>query len=43
MVYQGQEFYVVSKPDLISTKRASGREIDLSDVKLLEISEKEKI
>jgi predicted nucleotidyltransferase len=42
MAYHGQEFYVVSKPDLISTKRASGREIDLSDVKLLEISEIEK-
>jgi hypothetical protein len=37
MVFQGQEFYVLSKKDLILTKRASGREIDLSDVKLLEI------
>ena len=42
MVYQGQEFYVVSKADLIATKRASGREIDLSDIKLLEISKEEK-
>jgi predicted nucleotidyltransferase len=42
MVYQGQEFYVISKDDLIATKRASGREIDLSDVRLLEISEEEK-
>jgi hypothetical protein len=37
MVFQGQEFYILSKEDLILTKRASGREIDLSDVKLLEI------
>lgn len=42
MVYQGQEFYVISKGDLIATKRASGREIDLSDVRLLEISEEGK-
>jgi len=42
MVYQEQEFYVISKNDLIATKRASGREIDLSDVRLLEISEEEK-
>jgi ABC-type nitrate/sulfonate/bicarbonate transport system substrate-binding protein len=42
MVYQEQEFYVISKHDLIATKRASGREIDLSDVRLLEISEEEK-
>lgn len=42
MVYQGQEFYVVCRDDLITTKRASGREIDLSDVRLLEISEKKK-
>jgi len=40
MVYQGQAFYVINKKDLIATKRASGREIDLSDVRLLEISEK---
>jgi len=42
MVYQEQEFYVISKNDLIAAKRASGREIDLSDVRLLEISEEEK-
>ena len=42
MVYQGQEFYVISKDDLIAAKRASGREINLSDVRLLEISEEEK-
>jgi tRNA nucleotidyltransferase/poly(A) polymerase len=42
MVFQGQEFYVVSKEDLIVTKRASGHEIDLSDVRLLEIREEKK-
>jgi hypothetical protein len=34
--FQGQTFYVVSKLDLIATKKAAGREIDLTDVKLLE-------
>ncbi len=42
MVFQGQEFYVISKEDLILTKRASGREIDLSDVRLLETGEEKK-
>ncbi len=35
MTYQGQDFYVVTKKDLISSKLASGREIDLEDVKML--------
>jgi hypothetical protein len=35
MTFQGQSFYVVSKEDLIATKKAAGREIDLSDVNLL--------
>lgn len=44
MTFQGQIFYVVSKKDLISTKRASGREVDLEDVRLLElIKNKEEI
>ncbi len=33
--YQGQPFYVVSVEDLISSKRAAGRDIDLEDVRLL--------
>jgi len=37
MSYQGQEFYVVSKPDLIASKRATGRAKDLEDVRLLEL------
>lgn len=35
--YQGQEFYVVSKADLIASKQAAGREKDLEDVRLLEL------
>ena len=42
MVYQEQEFYVVSKNDLIASKRFAGREIDLSDLKMLEISRDKK-
>lgn len=37
--YQGQEFYILSKQDLIASKRAAGREVDLEDVRLLEIPE----
>jgi len=39
MNYHGQEFYVLSKDDLISSKRAVGREVDLEDVRLLELAE----
>lgn len=35
--YQGQEFYVVCKADLIASKRAAGRAKDLEDVRLLEL------
>jgi hypothetical protein len=35
MEYQGQYFYVASRGDLISSKRAAGREVDLEDVRLL--------
>ena len=38
MKYQGQEFYVASKPDLISSKKGAGRPVDLEDVRLLEIT-----
>ena len=41
MNYQGQEFFVVSKQDLISSKRAAGRDIDLEDVRLLELPDSE--
>jgi Nucleotidyltransferase of unknown function (DUF6036) len=36
MEYQGQRMYVASRDDLIASKRAAGREIDLEDVRLLE-------
>lgn len=35
MVYQGQEFYLVSKLDLIASKQAAGHPKDLEDVRLL--------
>ena len=38
MKYRRQEFYVVSREDLILSKRAAGREKDLEDVRLLELS-----
>jgi hypothetical protein len=37
MTYQGQEFDVASKEDLIASKRAAGRDKDLEDVRMLEI------
>ena len=39
MNYQGQDFFIVSKADLISSKRASGRKVDLEDIRLLELPE----
>ncbi len=36
MSFQGDQFFVVSKEDLVRSKRAAGREIDLEDVRLLE-------
>jgi hypothetical protein len=36
MIYNEQNFFILSREDLIDTKRASGREIDLKDVSLLE-------
>jgi hypothetical protein len=36
--YQGQEFYILSREDLIRSKRAAGRPVDLEDVRLLELS-----
>ena len=40
MDYQGQDFFVVSKNDLIRAKRASGREVDLEDARLLGLPDK---
>ena len=37
MAYQGQEFYVASRQDVIASKRAAGRRKDLEDVQVLEL------
>ena len=42
MSYRSQTFYVLSKKDLISSKRAAGRKVDLEDVHLLELDEGKK-
>lgn len=42
MNYEGQEFCVVSKKDLIASKRATGRSVDLEDVRLLELQDDER-
>lgn len=39
MEYQGQEFFVVSKEDLVASKRAAGRAVDLEDVRLLTLDD----
>ena len=36
MEYEGQKFFVASRDDLIASKRAAGRAVDLADVRLLE-------
>ena len=36
MRHAGQRFFVVSRGDLIASKRAAGRPVDLDDVRLLE-------
>ena len=38
--YQGQQFYVASREDLIASKKAAGRTVDLDDVRLLELPTK---
>jgi len=43
MDYQGQEFIVVSKSDLIASKKAAGREVDLEDVRLLTLEYDESV
>ena len=40
MTYQGQDFFVACKEDLIASKRGAGRPIDLEDVRLLELPRK---
>ena len=37
MRFGGHEFFVASREDLIASKRAAGRSVDLEDVRLLEL------
>jgi hypothetical protein len=41
MEYRGQSFYVASREDLIFSKEAAGRDVDLDDVRLLQLPIKE--
>lgn len=41
VTYHGQDFFILSKEDLISSKRASGRQVDLEDVHMLELPDQE--
>ena len=41
MDYQGQSLHVLSRDDVIATKLAAGREVDLEDVRLLRLAEEE--
>jgi len=41
VTYQGQAFFILSKDDLIVSKRASGRDVDREDVRLLELPDRE--
>jgi len=41
VAYQDQDFFVLSREDLIASKKAAGREVDLEDVRLLELEENE--
>ena len=34
-VYEGQQFHVVNRSDLIASKSATGRQVDLEDVRIL--------
>ncbi|WP_420643385.1 DUF6036 family nucleotidyltransferase [Candidatus Leptofilum sp.] len=39
MNYEGQPFFVVTREDLIASKLAAGRSVDLEDVRMLRISQ----
>ncbi len=41
VTYQAQEFFILSKSDLIASKRAAGRDVDMEDVRLLELPEED--
>ena len=37
MTFEGQKFFVACKDDLVASKKASGRVVDMEDVRLLEL------
>ena len=37
VAFHGQDFFILSKEDLVRSKRAAGRPVDLEDVRLLEL------
>lgn len=41
ITYQGQDFFILSREDLIRSKRACGRDVDIEDVRLLELPDDE--
>ena len=41
MNFQGQRFHVLRKEDVIATKLAAGRQVDLEDVRILQSDDKE--
>ncbi len=41
VTFQGQDLFIVSREDLIASKRAAGRKVDLDDVRLLELPDQE--
>ena len=41
--YHGQEFFILSKQDLIASKRAAGRDVDIEDARLLDLPESENV
>lgn len=41
LTYDGGEFFIICKDDLIRSKEAAGREIDLADIRLLDSSSTE--
>jgi predicted nucleotidyltransferase len=40
--HQGQKFFILSLEDLIASKKAAGRKIDMEDVEALELKRKKK-
>jgi len=41
VTYQGQDLFILSKKDLIASKRASARDVDMEDVRLLELPDRD--